>query len=465
LIKPENLILIIMKRAYSNNGNKDENNVSLLSSCLKKSICSKIKSSIKILAILVALILSSGAFSKQASAQQPYVSLQVFYDELSPYGEWVNYRDYGYVWIPNEGPDFVPYSTGGHWIFTNYGWTWVSDYEWGWAPFHYGRWNYDNYYGWLWIPDIEWGPAWVNWRRADGYYGWSPMESGISLSMSFGRGYDRNNDHWMVVRDRDFERSDINRYYVNRTDHDQIFRNSTVISNTYIDNSRNTTYISGPAREDIQRVTGTTINPVVIQESNKPGQNLRNGQLSIYRPQVRKENVGGQKPAPTRIVNLNDVKSPSERNATTQPRIVNPQNNNMNNAQPTQPRNANPVTVKGRQQQKQQPQQQQKQPAQQVQRQQQPVKQPAQQVQSQQQPVKQPQVQYQQQQKQPAQQEQRQQQPVKQPQVQRQQQQQQPKQQQQPQQQRQQPENASSQSDQKEKQKQSDPGQDKKKTD
>ena len=94
----------------------------------------------------------------QVKAQGASVNFQVFYDDLSPYGQWIDYRGYGYAWVPSAGPDFIPYSTGGHWVWTDYGWTWVSDYDWGWAPFHYGRWDYDNYYGWVWIPDNEWGP-------------------------------------------------------------------------------------------------------------------------------------------------------------------------------------------------------------------------------------------------------------------------------------------------------------------
>jgi hypothetical protein len=314
------------------------------------------KSNIKILAILVALIFSSVIFTKQASAQQNYVSFQVFYDQLSPYGQWVEYPNYGYVWIPDAGPDFVPYSTGGHWILTEYGMTWLSDYEWGWAPFHYGRWDYDNSYGWFWVPDNEWGPAWVSWRRASGYYGWAPMQPGISISISFGREYDNHNDHWMFVRDRDIERSRINRYYVNRADHDRIVRNSTVINNTYVDNRRNTTYVSGPAREDLQRATGRRANPVAIQENNRPGQQLSNGQLRIYRPQVSKNNDQGQKPAPSRINNLNDVKRASERNVTNHPGNVNRTNNNtqgqkqnavnqqnnINNAMPVPAKDVNP---------------------------------------------------------------------------------------------------------------------------
>ncbi len=317
------------------------------------------KSKVKILTIFLALIISSVIFSKQVSAQGPQVSFQVFYDQLSPYGQWVEYPEYGYVWLPDAGSDFVPYSSGGHWIYTEYGWTWVSDYAWGWAPFHYGRWDFDDNYGWFWIPDTEWAPAWVSWRRANGYYGWEPMEPGISLSISFGRGYDSRRDHWIFVQDRDIDRPDINNYYVGRTDHDRIVRSSVVINNTYIDKSRNTTYISGPDRADIQRATGRRVNPVAVQEYNKPGQDMSNGQFRIYRPQVMKNNDRGQKPAPSRVINLKDVK-PSERNATTQPgkvnrspdnkqerqpNAVNQQNNNAKPVQPVNPsQNRRPVT-------------------------------------------------------------------------------------------------------------------------
>ena len=308
------------------------------------------KLNIKKLAIVIALVIAALINPKQISAQQENVSFQVFYDALSPYGQWVDYRDYGYVWIPDVGPDFAPYSTDGFWAFTDYGWTWVSDYDWGWAPFHYGRWAYDNYYGWLWVPDNEWGPSWVNWRSADGYYGWSPMEPGISLSISFGRPYNRYNDHWTFVRDRDFERRDIYNYSVDRSDHAMIFRNSTVINQTYIDNSRHTTYVTGPAREDVQRVTGRRISPVAIRENSRPGQDMNNGQLRMYRPQVVKNGEFDRNPAPRRIENLENVKRPSERNVSTQPRNNNNPGNN-NDIRERQSRDVPPVNNNERQQQ------------------------------------------------------------------------------------------------------------------
>src|SRR5437762_2316586 len=99
------------------------------------------------------------------------VSYQTFYDDLSPYGQWVDYPGYGYVWVPDAGSDFRPYSTNGHWVWSeDYEWMWVSDYDWGWAPFHYGRWEEDPAYGWFWVPGYEWSPAWVIWRNGGDYY-------------------------------------------------------------------------------------------------------------------------------------------------------------------------------------------------------------------------------------------------------------------------------------------------------
>jgi hypothetical protein len=80
-----------------------------------------------------------------------------FYDRLSPYGDWVDFNPYGYVWTPRHmGYRWRPYSDG-HWVWTDYGWTWIADQEWGDIPFHYGRWGWDNDIGWFWVPGTVWG--------------------------------------------------------------------------------------------------------------------------------------------------------------------------------------------------------------------------------------------------------------------------------------------------------------------
>jgi uncharacterized protein DUF6600 len=112
--------------------------------------------------------------------------LDVFWDPLSPYGDWVWLDAYGWVWTPHGlEPGWLPY-THGHWVYTSFGWTWVSDYPWGWAPFHYGRWTHEPLYGWAWVPGDVWGPAWVAWRMGDGWIGWAPLPPRVGWRVGIG---------------------------------------------------------------------------------------------------------------------------------------------------------------------------------------------------------------------------------------------------------------------------------------
>ncbi len=104
---------------------------------------------IKTLTLVAALNVCACVTPLRVSPQETTVNFQLFYDQLDPYGTWVEYQNYGYVWMPDVDQGFIPYGTDGHWVFTDNGWTWVSDYSWGWAPFHYGRWAYDDTYGWF----------------------------------------------------------------------------------------------------------------------------------------------------------------------------------------------------------------------------------------------------------------------------------------------------------------------------
>src|SRR5690625_4780914 len=102
----------------------------------------------KIVFLFVALFSFTGCMAGRPLAesypagqtQGPNVTFDLFYQSLSPYGRWINYKGYGNAWIPRVSRNFRPYATNGHWIYSDYGWTWVSNYRWGWAPFHYGRW-------------------------------------------------------------------------------------------------------------------------------------------------------------------------------------------------------------------------------------------------------------------------------------------------------------------------------------
>lgn len=276
------------------------------------------------LLLIIPLVQSCATRQQEASYdREQSVDFQLFYDQLSPYGQWVDYTNYGYVWVPDVRREFTPYSTNGHWVMTDYGWTWVSDYRWGWAPFHYGRWDYDDYYGWFWVPDDQWGPAWVTWRGGNGYYGWAPMRPGVSISNSFNERR-RDINRWNFVRDRDLGERDLHRYYINRGNYNSIIDNTSVINNTRTDNRRNATYVAGPPEESVQRATGRAVERVRIQDNGRPGEKLANDELRIYRPRVQKSS--DRNTAPAKVATKEEVKPVRER-GTANSRNINPFDN------------------------------------------------------------------------------------------------------------------------------------------
>lgn len=231
---------------------------------------------------LFASLVSNLAVPSETQAQaESSVSFQTFYDELEPYGRWINHQDYGYVWAPNVGAYFQPYATNGHWVITEYGNTWVSDYAWGWAPFHYGRWFYDDFDGWVWVPGSEWGPAWVSWRSGSGYYGWAPLGPNMSIQVIRDIPY----NYWVFVPEIYITSRRVYTYCVPRPRVVNIYRNSIYINNIYQQNRRD--YVYGPRREEIERATRSRVAVHNIEEMTRPDRTqVRNNAVSLYRPNV-----------------------------------------------------------------------------------------------------------------------------------------------------------------------------------
>jgi hypothetical protein len=215
--------------------------------------------------------------------QNAPTEVRYFYDDLSPYGTWVNIEDYGWAWQPNVvvvNHSWRPYTDHGQWIWTDGGWYWASDYSWGWAPFHYGRWLMRPHVGWVWFPDTTWGPSWVTWRTHESYCGWAPLPPGaffdagvgfrfrgahVGLDFDFGLSSD-----WFTFtafgnfRDRNLAARRLEPRQVN-----QFFGHTTVINN----------YYSGPNKVVINRgigvdrvaaATRTKIEPVKIIAQSHP---------------------------------------------------------------------------------------------------------------------------------------------------------------------------------------------------
>ena len=318
------------------------------------------KTNLKILTVLLFLNASTLVMAQKVSAQVA-VSFQMFYDNLAPYGTWVNYPAYGYAWIPSVNFGFSPYSTNGYWTYTDFGWMWVSNYSWGWAPFHYGRWYFDPMYGWIWIPGNEWAPAWVVWSSAPGYYGWAPLAPEININVVFNGGYRVPDDQWVFVPSRYMGSTEITRYYGPRTENRTYVQQSTIIKNTTIDNSTHVTYVTGPSRTEVEKASGRKLSPVAVKALDKPGQNVSGNEVRVYRPQIQKQVSAEHKPAPQKVVELKDVKPMQERNGNTPKNVTAPKEHVQPQPAPKQNMERKPEPVQD-QNQKQKPDQQDQQP-------------------------------------------------------------------------------------------------------
>lgn len=228
------------------------------------------------------------------------VSLETFYEELSPYGVWIYDPQYGNVWRPDvDQEEFRPYYSNGHWEMTKYGNTWVSDYEWGWVPFHYGRWIHSKRRGWLWVPDTKWGPAWVSWRSGAGYYGWAPLGPGININIHIAP---RIPDYyWVFVPQPSIYYSRFPRY--DRYRNLSIYNRTVIINNTYVINRNR--YYAGPRIEEIRRVTRRPVMINEVRNNRNYGYAGANNRPEVIRNSGRGDNYGNN-PRPTRT-NDNEI--------------------------------------------------------------------------------------------------------------------------------------------------------------
>ena len=244
------------------------------------------------------------------------ISIQTFYDELLPYGEWINTPEYGYAWRPYfDNPEgFRPYSSSGNWVYTDLGWTWVSDYRWGWATFHYGRWYYDDYLGWMWIPGNEWAPAWVTWGSYNDYWAWAPMGPNIQVNINFN--WYPPSFWWTFVPCRHFYSNNWYSYIYNQPVQ---ITNITYITNIYNVNNyqhNNGNWFYGPRVSDVERHLNKRVKKMKVVDTDKHDNLIaRNNRVSVYRPSVTnaRENV-----RPSKYHNLETVRIDQKNRRTTE---------------------------------------------------------------------------------------------------------------------------------------------------
>jgi hypothetical protein len=242
-----------------------------------------------------------------SSAPPPEVN--PFYNDLSPYGTWVDLSGVGWCWQPrivliNRG--WRPYCDGGHWLNSDCGWYWQSDYSWGWAPFHYGRWQLNNRCGWVWVPDTSWAPAWVIWRTSGDFCGWAPVPPHAVLDVGFGWRFNGvragvnfdfglRPDCFTFVAFHDFTHHDLGHRHLEATEVTRVFNRTTVINNFAVNNRM--VVNRGIPVDRVSAATHTQIRTVAIRDSSAtPGtwtrtRGMENGTPVVYRPQLRNPSI------------------------------------------------------------------------------------------------------------------------------------------------------------------------------
>jgi hypothetical protein len=228
------------------------------------------------------------AFAAQPASAQVSVNVSIsdFYDELAPYGEWVD-CNYGDCWVPDEVYDgWQPYSNG-EWVYTDYGWTWFSDDPWGDDPYHYGTWTYIDRYGWAWVPGTVWAPGWVTWNYNDNYVGWAPLPPNYSFGYSgySGRPIVLPATRYVFVPTSRFAGTNVRTVRVSPQQSTVIFRQTTPITRFGVTGGivRNTAL----PIERIQRATRSRIETRTVRKAPRPMTGWTRGsrrQVSIVAP-------------------------------------------------------------------------------------------------------------------------------------------------------------------------------------
>lgn len=262
------------------------------------------------------------------AAAQP-VTVNYFYNELSPYGTWIDLPGYGRCWRPTIAVwnrSWRPYADGGRWLWTDSGWYWYSDYSWGWAPFHYGRWTTHGHYGWVWVPDVHWGPAWVSWRSSSSYCGWAPLppsarwggrgfyHNSLSVGVSFDFGL--ADFHYVYLPFNRFCDRRPSQYYIASHRAREIHRETTVVNN-YV-SVNNTVVNRGVGYDRVAAVNRDTLRRVSLRPtSDTPRGSVRRETLdadgrtlTVSRP-VNSGFISGNPASPRSTVTTPTVRPPA----------------------------------------------------------------------------------------------------------------------------------------------------------
>ncbi|MFO1184897.1 MAG: DUF6600 domain-containing protein [Bauldia sp.] len=237
-----------------------------------------------------------------AYAQGASASISIFFNDLQPYGSWVQHSRYNYVWVPEViDADWAPY-TNGHWEFVEgYGWYFQSDEPFAAVVYHYGRWAYDAGIGWFWVPGTVWAPAWVSWRQSDDFVGWAPLPpegNGFAIGFSISTATIPEASWHFVPAPRFLDR-DLRPQIIFVRDRPEIYRQSNRIgsvrvqNNIVINNVLNINFIENKTNRRVEVRRPERVGDVNQSRSTGDGNTIKvvTGQLAVPRNERPQQTV------------------------------------------------------------------------------------------------------------------------------------------------------------------------------
>lgn len=231
-------------------------------------------------------------------------AVEQFYDDLSPYGGWIQVDGPGWVWRPaHVAAGWRPYTLG-RWVYSDFGWTWASDENWGWAVYHHGRWHHAAGHGWVWVPGTEWGPAWVSWHSGGGWIGWAPLPWQVEWRGNAGLDWGRVDVRvaiepawWCFVPTRHLTDPSPARHFAPAGRNITLVKiTKNVTHYTLVDNR---VFNRGVLVNEVGRAAGRPVHQVRVRQTDSPravsNGALQGDELVVFRPGLRR----GQDPGGT----------------------------------------------------------------------------------------------------------------------------------------------------------------------
>ena len=266
------------------------------------------------------------------------VDYKEFYDQLSPYGEWVQVKseeiglqsktaqsispgnnnfslsnllgikeanastgvnvEMAFVWKPStdlavvsDGGDVAVYEpyTNGQWVYTDAGWYFKAPTPEEEIVHHYGRWVNSVTDGWLWVPGRVWAPAWVDWRQNDGYVAWTPVPPSVYIVNNYITVPPIEEDRYIIVEKKYFVEPQVYKYkYMYKENKNKIMIKEMTKTNRVM--IKNKTIINkGPEVSDIERYWGNKIEIVKINRvKDKNDVKYSDNEYYVYTPTFTK---------------------------------------------------------------------------------------------------------------------------------------------------------------------------------